>query len=54
MWTGLGYGQFSQEAVWAATIDPGLTAGKSITSMLPAWQTAITNYAQADGYHVSQ
>jgi ABC-type glycerol-3-phosphate transport system substrate-binding protein len=54
VWTGWGYGQFSQEAVWAATIDPGLTAGKSITSMLPAWQTAITNYAQADGYHVSQ
>lgn len=54
VWTGWGYGQFSQEAIWAATIDPGLTAGKTITSMLPAWQTAITHYAQADGYTVSK
>ncbi len=53
VWTGWGYGQFSQEAVWAATIDPGLTAGKTIASMLSKWQTAIINYAQADGYTVS-
>ena len=53
VWSGWGYGKFSQEAIWAATIDPGLTAGKSIVSMLPAWQTAISNYAKADGYQVS-
>ena len=53
VWPGWGYGKFSQEAIWAATVDPGLTAGKTIVSMLPAWQTAITNYAQADGYQVS-
>ena len=53
VWPGWGYGKFSQEAVWASTIDPGLTAGKSIVSMLPAWQTAITNYATGAGYKVS-
>jgi ABC-type glycerol-3-phosphate transport system substrate-binding protein len=54
VWRDWGYGQFSQEAIWAAAIDPGLTAGKSIASMLPAWQTAIAEHAQADGYSVSQ
>ena len=53
VWPGWGYGKFSQEAIWAATIDPGITSGKSIVSMLPAWQTAITNYATAAGYKVS-
>ena len=53
MWPGWGYGKFSQEAIWAATVTPGITAGKAIASMLPNWQTAITNYATADGYQVS-
>lgn len=53
VWSGWGYGKFSQEAIWAATVDPGLTAGKAIVSMLPDWQTAITNYATADGYQVN-
>ena len=53
VWSGWGYGTFSQEAIWASTIDPGLTAGKTIVSMLPAWQSAITDHAQADGYQVS-
>jgi ABC-type glycerol-3-phosphate transport system substrate-binding protein len=54
VWPGWNYGKWSNEAVWAATIDPGLTAGKTIVSMLPAWQTAITNYATSDGYTVSR
>jgi ABC-type glycerol-3-phosphate transport system substrate-binding protein len=54
VWPGWGYGQFSQEAIWASTIVPGITAGKSIVSMLPAWQSAIAEHAQADGYSVSQ
>jgi hypothetical protein len=53
IWQGWGYGKFSQEAIWAATVTPGITAGKPIVSMLPAWQTAIANYATADGYQVS-
>ncbi|MYS21185.1 multiple sugar transport system substrate-binding protein [Streptomyces sp. DvalAA-14] len=54
VWPGWGYGQFSQEAVWAAAITPGLTAGKTITSLLPAWKSAIVNYAGADGYKVTK
>ena len=53
VWPDWGYGKFSQEAIWAATVTPGITAGKSIVSMLPAWQTAISNYATAAGYQVS-
>jgi multiple sugar transport system substrate-binding protein len=54
VWSGWGYGQFSQEAIWAATVTPGITAGKTILSLLPAWQSAIANYARSDGYQVSQ
>jgi ABC-type glycerol-3-phosphate transport system substrate-binding protein len=53
IWQDWGYGKYSQEAIWAATVTPGITAGKTIVSMLPAWQTAITNYATAAGYKVS-
>jgi multiple sugar transport system substrate-binding protein len=53
VWPGWGYGQFSQEAVWAATVTPGLNAGKTIVSLLPAWQASIANYAKADGYQVT-
>ena len=53
IWPGWGYGKFSQEGIWAATVTPGITSGKTIVSMLPNWQTAITNYATADGYQVS-
>jgi ABC-type glycerol-3-phosphate transport system substrate-binding protein len=53
VWNGWGYGQFSQEAIWAATVSPGLNAGKSIVSLLPAWQSAIVNYAHTNGYQVS-
>jgi multiple sugar transport system substrate-binding protein len=53
IWQGWGYGKFSQEAIWAATVTPGITAGKPIVSMLTNWQTAITNYATAAGYQVS-
>jgi ABC-type glycerol-3-phosphate transport system substrate-binding protein len=53
VWQGWGYGKFSQEAIWASTVTPGITSGKAIVSMLPSWQTAITNYATAAGYQVS-
>ncbi|MCO1580388.1 ABC transporter substrate-binding protein [Crossiella sp. SN42] len=53
VWAGWGYGQFSQEAIWAATVTPGLNAGKTIVSMLPEWQKAIADHARSDGYHVS-
>lgn len=54
MWSDWGSGQFSQEAIWAATVKPGITQGKTIESLLPAWQDSIVKYAQADGYKVSK
>ncbi|WP_439381173.1 ABC transporter substrate-binding protein [Amycolatopsis lexingtonensis] len=54
VWPGWGYGQFSQEAIWAATVTPGQTAGKSLVSLLPDWQKAITDYARSNGYEVGQ
>jgi ABC-type glycerol-3-phosphate transport system substrate-binding protein len=54
VWSGWGYGQFSQEAIWAATVTTGVTAGKTIVSLLPAWQTAIANHARSDGYKVGR
>ncbi|MCX4594757.1 extracellular solute-binding protein [Streptomyces sp. NBC_01549] len=54
VWNGWGSGQFSQEAIWAATVKPGLTQGKSVVSMLPAWQDSIVKYAKSNGYKVSQ
>jgi ABC-type glycerol-3-phosphate transport system substrate-binding protein len=54
VWSGWGYGQFSQEAIWAATVIPGVNAGKTIVSLLPAWQNAIVNHARTNGYKVSQ
>ncbi|MFP3464083.1 ABC transporter substrate-binding protein [Leifsonia sp. SIMBA_070] len=52
VWDGWGYGIFSQEAVWAKTITPAVASGKSIVSLLPTWQEAITNQAKVDGYTV--
>ena len=54
VWPEWGSGQFSQEAIWAATVKPGLTQGKSVVSMLPAWQDSIVKYAKSNGYKVSQ
>lgn len=54
VWPEWGSGQFSQEAIWAATVKPGLTQGKSIVSMLPAWQDSIVKHAESNGYKVEQ
>jgi ABC-type glycerol-3-phosphate transport system substrate-binding protein len=52
IWSGWGSGVFSQEAIWAKTITPALASGKSLVDLLPAWQTAIKNQAQVNGYTV--
>lgn len=54
VWTGWTPPAFSQESVWAQSMQPGINAGKSIVSMLPAWGTAIANQAQVNGYTVSK
>lgn len=52
VWDGWGYPRFSQEAVWAKTVTPALSAGKSLVDTLPEWDKAIKNQAQANGYKV--
>ncbi|MDX3239465.1 extracellular solute-binding protein [Streptomyces sp. ME03-5709C] len=53
VWDGWGYATFSQEAIWAKTLTPGITGGRSITELLPAWQKAIENQAEVNGYAVN-
>ncbi|MGW0086992.1 ABC transporter substrate-binding protein [Streptomyces sp. NPDC003393] len=53
VWDGWGYPMFSQEAIWAKTITPGITDGKSVVDLLPTWQTAIENQAKVNGYKVN-
>ncbi|WP_030441224.1 ABC transporter substrate-binding protein [Actinoplanes subtropicus] len=52
IWSGWGSGIFSQEAIWAKTVTPGIAGGKSLVDLLPDWETAIKNQAQVDGYTV--
>ena len=54
VWSGWGAPEFSQEAIWAKTVIPGQTAGKTIASLLPDWQTAIEQQAQVFGYKVTK
>jgi multiple sugar transport system substrate-binding protein len=53
IWSGWGAGIFSQEAIWAKAMTPGITEGKNIVDLLPAWQKAIGDQAKVDGYTVS-
>ncbi|QTE27895.1 ABC transporter substrate-binding protein [Pengzhenrongella sicca] len=52
VWDGWGYPKFSQESVWAKTVTPDLASGTSLVDLLPAWQTALENEAQVNGYTV--
>lgn len=52
IWSGWGSGVFSQEAIWAKTMTPGIASGKSLVDLLPDWGTAIKNQAQVNGYTV--
>ncbi|MFD8421703.1 ABC transporter substrate-binding protein [Streptomyces sp. NPDC059466] len=53
VWDGWDYPIFSQEAIWAKTVTPGITGGKSIVDLLPTWQKAIENQAKVNGYKVN-
>ena len=54
VWPGWASTQYSQESIYASTVVPALGAGKSLTSTLGTWQTAITDQAKSLGYTVSQ
>ena len=53
VWDGWGYPKFSQESVWAKTVTPELAGGESLVDLLPTWEKALKNEAQANGYKVS-
>jgi hypothetical protein len=52
VWTGWSNTKFSDATPWSNTVLPALTAGKSLTATLSAWQTAIVNEAKSVGYSV--
>lgn len=52
IWGGWGSGRYSQENIWAATMVPQITNGKTISSLLGTWQTAIEDQARSFGYEV--
>ncbi|MFJ6392905.1 ABC transporter substrate-binding protein [Streptomyces sp. NPDC091972] len=52
VWTGWSNTRFSDATAWSSIVLPALTAGKSLTSTLPAWQQEISNEAKAQGYKV--
>lgn len=53
VWTGWSNTRFSDATAWSSVVLPALTAGKSLTATLPAWQSAISNEAKSDGYQVT-
>ncbi|MFD3453252.1 ABC transporter substrate-binding protein [Streptomyces sp. NPDC058691] len=53
VWTGWGNTRFSDATAWSGVVLPALTAGKSLTATLPAWQSAIADEAKAHGYKVT-
>ncbi|PJJ62006.1 ABC transporter substrate-binding protein [Compostimonas suwonensis] len=54
VWTGWSNTRFSDATAWSSVVLPALTAGKTLTETLPAWQTAITDEAKSVGYTVTQ
>jgi ABC-type glycerol-3-phosphate transport system substrate-binding protein len=52
VWTGWSNTKFSDATPWSSAVLPALTAGQSMTQILPAWQTAIANEAKSVGYTV--
>jgi len=53
VWTGWSNTKFSDQTPWSSAVLPALTAGKTLTETLPAWQQAVTDLARSDGYTVT-
>ncbi|MFL6119532.1 ABC transporter substrate-binding protein [Actinophytocola sp.] len=54
VWSGWGSPEFSQEAVWAKTVIPGQTDGRTVESLLPEWQTPNEQQAPVFGDQVKK
>jgi len=53
VWTGWSNTKFSDSTAWSSVVLPALTAGKTLTETLPAWQAAIVDEAKSVGYTVT-
>jgi ABC-type glycerol-3-phosphate transport system substrate-binding protein len=54
IWKGWNLVTYPDQPVWSNTVVTGLVAGKSLTSLLPAFGSALAQAAQAASYQVSQ
>jgi hypothetical protein len=54
VWTGWNIVTYPDQPVWSNTVVTGLVAGKSLTSLLPAFGSALGQAAQAAGYQVTK
>jgi ABC-type glycerol-3-phosphate transport system substrate-binding protein len=52
VWTGWSAVPWSTDGIWASSVTPNLTSGASLSSQLTGYASALTNYAQSDGYTV--
>jgi ABC-type glycerol-3-phosphate transport system substrate-binding protein len=52
VWTGWSNTRFSDSTAWSSVVLPALTAGKTLTETLPAWQQEIAGEAKSQGYKV--
>ncbi|MFI6402053.1 ABC transporter substrate-binding protein [Streptomyces sp. NPDC050548] len=52
VWTGWSNTRFSDSTAWSSVVLPALTAGKTLTETLPAWQQEIAGEAKTQGYKV--
>jgi ABC-type glycerol-3-phosphate transport system substrate-binding protein len=53
VWTGWSNTRFSDATAWSNVVLPGLTSGKTLTELLPQWQTAIIDEAKTVGYTIA-
>jgi ABC-type glycerol-3-phosphate transport system substrate-binding protein len=54
IWSGWDLVTYPDQPVWSNTVVTGLVAGKSLSSLMPAFGHALSQAAQAAGYQVSQ
>ncbi|KQM82508.1 ABC transporter substrate-binding protein [Agromyces sp. Leaf222] len=52
VWSGWNVTSWSPESAWAKIVIPGIADGKTIESLLPAWQEELENEATVNGYSV--
>ena len=54
IWTGWSMVTYPDQPVWSNTVVTQLVAGKSLTSLMPAFGDGLANAAKAAGYKVAR